>query len=394
MSSNTIDVLAGLSVDVFLDEYWQKKPLLIRNALPGVETLLEPEELAGLALEEAVESRLILERSPVDWELRHGPFDEKTFKNLPKTHWSLLIQALEHNIPAVADLLDHFNFIPSWRIDDIMASYAPTGGSVGPHYDYYDVFLIQAHGQRRWQIGDQCDDDTPIVPNLPLKILLQFEARQEHILYPGDMLYLPPGQAHHGVAVNDCMTFSVGFRAATEQELLSEFSHFLTQQGSTERRFQDGNLKPQSNPGWLSDNAIDRFSQILTQLVSNRENVETWLGEFLSQTKYLHSPEPPEGEYTEFEVQDLLAQQLSMRREESSRFIFTGEARHPTQFFVNGHQIPVAPLTPPLICYLCKVRHYDPSNLSLLCESPANLRLLVQLLNMGVLYFEDEVYDA
>ena len=217
MASKPLPILGGRSAELFLSEYWQRQPMLVRGAFVDIENIIEPEELAGFSLDDTVESRIILERSPVDWELRHGPFNQKTFKNLPKTHWTLLVQALDHQVPAISDLLEAFNFIPNWRIDDVMASFAPKGGSVGPHYDFYDVFLIQAHGQRRWQVGQTCTEETAIVPNLPVRILQEFQPEQEWVLNPGDMLYLPPGIAHYGVAENECITLSVGFRAPSEQ---------------------------------------------------------------------------------------------------------------------------------------------------------------------------------
>lgn len=385
-----MDPLAGLSIGTFLKEYWQKKPLLIREGLSGVDDLIEPDELAGLALEDAVESRIMVERSPTNWEVLRGPFQEDTFKNLPQTHWTLLIQALDHHIPAVADILDFFDFLPSWRVDDIMASYAPPGGSVGPHYDYYDVFLVQAQGQRHWQIGQLCDDTTPLLDNPDVRILSQFECCEEYTLNPGDILYLPPGVAHHGVAVDNCMTLSVGFRADTEQELLSEYCHFLEQKLDGSLRYQDPELEPQTNPGWISEPAIDRVSHILQKQVSDRDNIRQWLGEYLSQTKYLDDPKPPQSIYTENDVQDLLAQQQPMRRDESSRFLYTGQAHQPSQFFVNGSALPAQESAIPLILYLCGQRQFPSSELAQLAKNPRELQLLAHLLNTGALYLPDD----
>lgn len=393
MSAKTFEILGGRAPDAFLRDYWQKKPLLIRNAFPGIEGLLEPDELAGLALEEEIESRIIIERSPIDWELRHGPFTEKTFKNLPQTHWTLLIQALDHYVPQIADLLEHFDFIPNWRIDDIMASFAPFGGSVGPHYDYYDVFLIQAHGQRRWQLGQMCDDTTPLLPDLPIRILRDFQPDQEWVLNPGDMLYLPPGVAHYGVAQNDCMTLSVGFRAPSEQDILMEFVHTLFNDNVQDRRYDDKELKPQANPGWISPEAVERVSEILRRAVSDPQKIAHWMASYLSQTKYEQAPEPPEDDYSEAEVQDLLAGNQSLRKEEASRLLYTGDVLRPEHFFVNGEEMEIPPLTHSMILYLCKHRSYRPATLAMFCRTPENLRFLTGLLNQGILYFEDDLYD-
>jgi len=390
MSSKPQAILGGRSAELFLSEYWQKQPLLIRNAFPEIEHLIEPEELAGLSLDDSVESRIILERSPIDWELRHGPFTEKTFKNLPKSHWTLLVQALDHQIPAVADLLEAFQFIPNWRTDDIMASFAPTGGSVGPHYDYYDVFLIQAHGQRRWQLGQPCDEDTELLPNLPVRILRDFAPTHDWILNPGDMLYLPPGLAHHGVAENDCMTLSVGFRAPSDQEIINDFVHYLLAKPNQASRYADPDLQVQANPGWISHAAVEKVADTLARMVSDRAQITSWMGEYLSQTKYDQNPEPPEDDYPEAEVKELLHDNLSVRREESSRFIYTGDPNNPQQLFINGNPMDIPPMTQSMILYLCKKRHYNPANLSMFCEAPENLKLLTRLLNLGVIYFEED----
>ncbi|RLT97359.1 cupin domain-containing protein [Ketobacter sp.] len=392
MASKPLAILGGRSAELFLSEYWQKHPMLVRGAFPNIEHLLEADELAGLSLDDTVESRIILERSPVDWELRHGPFNNKTFKNLPKTHWTLLVQAVDHQVPAVADLLSAFDFIPNWRIDDIMASFAPQGGSVGPHYDYYDVFLIQTQGQRRWRLGQMCDEHSALIPNLPVRILKDFHPQQEWVLNPGDMLYLPPGLAHYGVAENECITLSVGFRAPSEQEIIGEFVHFLMANSNEGQRYTDPDLTLQSNPGWLAPSAVEKVAATLQRLISDREQITHWMGEYLSQTKYDQNPEPPEEDYHASEVLELLHQKLSVCREESSRFIFTGDQNHPTALFINGTKLEFHPFTQQLILFLCKSRHYDPTKLAMFCEAPVNLRFLTQLLNMGVLYFEEEPY--
>src|SRR5690606_33230205 len=174
--------LGELPIEDFLRAYWQKKPLLIRNAFPNFESPIDGDELAGLALEEEVESRLILEHCKVPWELQHGPFDENIFSTLPESHWTLLVQAVDQWVPEVHELLNHFRFIPNWRLDDIMVSYAPDQGSVGPHFDYYDVFLLQGAGQRRWRTGQQCDVNSAHVEGTPLNVLKNFEQQNEWLL--------------------------------------------------------------------------------------------------------------------------------------------------------------------------------------------------------------------
>lgn len=205
--------LGDIDIDVFLRDYWHKKPLLIRNALPDVKAPVDADELAGLALDEEVESRLIqFNPKADDWHLDHGPLAEERFSELPEKNWTLLVQGVDHWVPEAADLLEQFNFIPNWRVDDLMISYAVDGGGVGPHYDNYDVFLIQTSGTRRWELGPLCDENSPRRDNTPVMILPEWNPEVVYELNPGDILYLPPRVAHNGIAVgDDCMTCSVAF---------------------------------------------------------------------------------------------------------------------------------------------------------------------------------------
>jgi 50S ribosomal protein L16 3-hydroxylase len=220
--------LANLTPQQFLDEHWQKKPLPIRQAFENFTPPLDPDELAGLACEDDVESRLVIQTpgATPEWHVRQGPFTAEDFAALPPTHWTLLVQDVDKHVPECAELLDHFRFLPDWRIDDIMVSFAAPQGSVGPHIDAYDVFLLQGLGERRWLL-DPSPETTSIIPDIELKLLNNFTPNQDHTLSSGDMLYLPPGVAHHGVAQNDCMTLSIGFRAPSHAEMLADFAGWL-----------------------------------------------------------------------------------------------------------------------------------------------------------------------
>jgi 50S ribosomal protein L16 3-hydroxylase len=274
--------LGGLSARQFLREYWQKKPLLVRNAFPEFNGLLTPECMAGLACEEDTQSRLVQERGG-RWELRHGPFDEQDFTSLPKTKWTLLVQGLNHYLPEGERLLQQFSFIPHARLDDLMVSYAPKGGSVGPHFDSYDVFLLQGMGHRRWQISAQ--QDMTLVPGAPLKILQNFQPEQEWVLGPGDMLYLPPRYAHHGVAQDDCMTYSVGFRAPSAQELVTQFLVYLQDQAQAEGMYEDPDLTLQRHPSLISSAMLRKVSKMLTQIRWDQNDISHFLGQYLSEPK-------------------------------------------------------------------------------------------------------------
>lgn len=250
----------GMDSREFVQQYWQKKPCVLRNAIPGFESIISPEELAGLACEEDVHCRLVTEADTGQpWQLRYGPFEEQDFLDLPESHYSLLVSECEKWIPELTELVDQFRFIPDWRIDDLMISYAPVAGSVGPHVDQYDVFLLQGLGTRRWQYGDSRRLDAPLIPDLELAILRDFAPDQEVVLAPGDILYLPPGFAHHGVALEPCMTYSIGFRAPTALSALESFALELARRETETERYQDAQLELERHPAEITDTEIERF---------------------------------------------------------------------------------------------------------------------------------------
>ncbi len=287
MTSDTpLEVLGGISARVFLRDYWQKKPLLIRQALPGFQSPVTADELAGLSLEEEVESRLVLEHGDRPWELRRGPFTEETYGQLPERDWTLLVQAVDQLIPEVADLARHFRFLPSWRIDDVMISFAAPGGGVGPHFDNYDVFLLQAEGRRRWKIGQLCDSESTLLEHGDLKILADFRQADEWVLEPGDMLYLPPRVAHYGIAEDACMTYSVGFRAPSAAEVLTHFTDFLAQFLPDEERYGDADLEPAEDPHQIQADALRRLKGLLDEHMGDERLLLTWFGQFMTEPRY------------------------------------------------------------------------------------------------------------
>ena len=276
-------------LDNFLAEYWQRKPLLIRQALPGFTSPLEADELAGLALEEDIESRLIVEsKTSPYWSLQCGPFAEQDFQALPPSHWTLLVQAVDQWVPEVHDLLRHFDFLPQWRVDDIMLSYAADQGSVGPHYDQYDVFLLQGEGQRRWRLGQHCDINTPLLKGPELRIVDNFEQSEEWLLEPGDMLYLPPGLAHWGIAEGECMTYSIGFRAPSATELLSDLATELLSQNSAtdELVYRDPALTTAMAKGTIDGGFIDEVRNLLLRQLDDKEQLAQWFARFMTTRKY------------------------------------------------------------------------------------------------------------
>lgn len=276
-------LLGGLSARQFLKEYWQKKPLLIRGAVSGFSGLLSADELAGLACEDEVQARLILQGDDGQWQLEQGPFAEARFLDLPQKNWTLLVQNVNHYLPQAAELLQQFDFIPHVRLDDLMVSYAPDGGGVGPHFDSYDVFLLQGHGKRLWRVSGQ--SDLTLVNDAPLRILQHFNTEQEWLLEPGDMLYLPPQIAHWGIAVGDAMTYSIGFRAPAAQELATHFLAYLQEQIDVAGMYADPNLKPARHPAKISTAMVRQVAGMLKNISWHKDDVTRFLGSYLSEPK-------------------------------------------------------------------------------------------------------------
>ncbi|UPG84422.1 cupin domain-containing protein [Luteibacter aegosomatis] len=282
----------GMSATQFLRDYWQKRPLLIRNAFPGFEPPIQPDDLAGLACEEGVLSRLIVHDEKRDrWTVKTGPFDEAQFGKTPKRDWTLLVQDVDKWDTDVAALLDTFAFLPTWRVDDIMISYAEEGGGVGAHVDQYDVFLLQGLGQRHWAISDAPDAPLDFRDDVELKQLKTFEPTHEWLLEPGDMLYLPPGVPHDGVAIGNCMTFSVGMRAPSQAELTGDLADFLAERMPDELRYTDPDLTPAKRAGEIDAAALNRVRQALPFAAAlDRELLADWFGRFI--TRYRNAQEP------------------------------------------------------------------------------------------------------
>lgn len=284
----------GLNAQAFLNNYWQRQPLLMPGALPNVPNPLSPDELAGLACEPDVESRLIVEHSDPPWQVNHGPLDESTFAKLPPTHWTLLVQDVDKLVPEAASLLDPFAFLPRWRMDDLMISYAPTHGSVGPHLDAYDVFLVQTLGTRRWRISTRPYTDADLIPDLDIKVLADFHAEAEWLLEPGDVLYLPPGVAHWGIAESDdCMTCSVGFRSPSQAELAASwFEHLLAGASDRCRYLDPATLVPELG-GEIPADATRQVRSLLEALRDWPDDaLADWFGAYITEPKPHLPPEP------------------------------------------------------------------------------------------------------
>ncbi|WP_348749917.1 cupin domain-containing protein [Pseudomonas rhodesiae] len=382
-----LQLLGGITAREFLRDYWQKKPLLIRQAIPDFESPIDADELAGLALEEEVESRLVIEHGERPWELRRGPFAEDAFSTLPEREWTLLVQAVDQFVPEVAELLEQFRFLPSWRIDDVMISFAAPGGSVGPHFDNYDVFLLQAQGKRNWKIGQMCSSESPLLQHADLRILAEFEESAEWVLEPGDMLYLPPRLAHYGIAEDDCMTYSVGFRAPSAAEVLTHFTDFLAQYLTDEERYTDADVQPVSDPHQIQSDALDRLKSLLAEHMSDERMLLTWFGQFMTEPRY---PELVAGE--ELGEEDFVASLQDgaiLVRNPSARMAWS-EVDDDVLLFASGQSRYLPGKLRELLKMICSADALHAENLGPWLADEDGRALLCELVKQGSLGFADE----
>lgn len=375
----------GVSPATFLRDYWQKHPLLIRQAFPGFVAPLDAHDLAGLACEPYALSRLIVHDAANDtWQVEHGPFEEERFAHLPERDWTLLVQDVDKWDRDVAALLDHFRFLPDWRVDDVMISYAAPDGSVGAHVDHYDVFLLQANGQRHWAIDSRPGAPSAFRPDQDLKLLAQFDPDHDWVLEPGDMLYLPPGVPHHGIAVGDerCLTFSVGLRAPSVGELVADFAEHLAERLPESLRYADADLKPAREPGQIDGGALDRVRSLLRDaLDADDSSVADWFGRFITRYRAAGLAAPRATPLTPAAFAKRLAGKGALLRHPLSRFAWQTRGRH-AQLFVAGEPHRCTPTLARLLC--------DPAPLSLADATTladADRELVHRLVNAGHLEF-------
>jgi 50S ribosomal protein L16 3-hydroxylase len=368
----------------FLERHWQKRPLLIREAIPGFAPAITPEELAGLACDDEVESRLVFGLPGSDEsQVLHGPFEPNVFGELPEKSWTLLVQEVDRWVPEVARLLDAFRFIPNWRIDDVMISYATADAGVGAHVDQYDVFLLQAGGRRRWSIGNAPVSTEKLVPDSELRLLADFEPDEQWVLEPGDMLYLPPGIPHDGVALEPGMTFSIGFRAPSRQEILGMFLSTALETTDPEERYRDPDLQPSDDAGEISAAALTRIREQLRSLVSDDDRFERWVGCFLTEPRRLRDePEEPDTPRT---IESELESGCVLRRATAPRFAHLKGADGRRRLFVGGREYDAAPEIEAFAVLLCGNRTLDAASLDPWLDTPRCLEILGDLRDRGYL---------
>lgn len=332
-------LLGGLSAPAFLRRHWQKQPLLVRGALPGFDGILDFDGMIELAGRDDCESRLVV-RNDGRWSVEHGPFERKRFSRLPRRNWTLLVQGLEQRLPAARQLLSNFNFIPYSRLDDLMLSYAPAGGGVGAHFDSYDVFLLQGPGQRRWRVGRQ--RDLTLLENAPLKILKRFSPDGQCLMHAGDMLYLPPAFAHEGVALDACYTYSIGFRAPSHRELMSQFLIFLEERLAESGRYADPELPAQSRPALLGADMVAKVEHIVGEINWTQRDVTEFLGSYLTEPKPQVVFAPPRRPLSAMAFSGL-ARRRGVELALASLMLYGG-----AKLFINGeaHKVDKATATP------------------------------------------------
>ncbi|KPK38765.1 MAG: hypothetical protein AMJ69_07540 [Gammaproteobacteria bacterium SG8_47] len=386
-----MQLLGGLSAEEFLRDHWQKRPLLVRQALPDFGSPLSPDELAGLACEDGIESRIILERDgQVPWQLENGPFEEQRFATLPQTHWTLLVQEVDQYVPALESVLEQFEFLPAWRIDDVMASYAPEYGSVGPHVDQYDVFLIQGLGHRRWQISTDPVEPHNFLPHTALRIMREFTPQSDWVLEPGDMLYLPPGVAHYGVALDDCMTFSVGFRAPSHADILVGFAEHVAAQLGDDLRYADPDLSALEHAGEIDARAAARVRTIIERYLADEGRINEWFGRYVTEPRSVeHQTRRAEAVSIEHLAQRLAANSW-VQRSPHSRYAYSLTADGGCTLFVDGSSWALSSELCQVAALLANQRGWHTQHLAAYLSVPGCVGLLSELYDLGAWRFADE----
>ncbi len=376
---------------LFLRDHWQRQPLLIRQAFTDWSNPLAPDELAGLACEEEIESRLITQSPKTQrFKLENGPFPESRFGKLTKSHWTLLVQAVDLWVPEVAALIEPFRFIPDWRIDDVMVSYAADRGGVGPHFDQYDVFLIQGLGKRRWCVGPVCDRATPLVEHPQLRLIPEFEATQEWLLEPGDILYVPARLAHWGIAEgSDCMTYSVGFRAPSRADLIGHWCDQVLSTLDDDDRYRDGTLDPNANPGEIDADALARLQRMVLEKLGDTESFARWFGGWITERKYPDLDTTPEQTIEPAQLVERLRETPLLWRTPGCRLAFL-RRDGAVLLFADGAQWTVPESLYTAVEQLCRDQQLAPTAGQL---RNGGAEWLCELVNEGVLQLGENPFD-
>ncbi|MDX1489947.1 MAG: cupin domain-containing protein [Pseudohongiellaceae bacterium] len=380
----------GFDRELFLRQYWQKKPLLIRAQSAEFVDPITAEELAGLACEDCVESRLIIQNSDkAKWELQTGPFGENTFARLENKVWTLLVQAADQWHEGVRSMLSSFDFIPNWRIDDIMISYSTDSGGVGPHFDYYDVFLIQGSGQKRWRLGGHSDSNSQCLPDNSLRLLAEFECEEDWVLNPGDILYIPPNWAHYGTAIGESITYSVGFRAPSIAEVIDDFSHEILAELAPEQRYSDAAPYTIGATGEMRSDAGEQLSALLSATYTDPDRLGHWFARYMTRPKYPELFEALEPPLTPAQFAEQASKRGALLKNPSSRFAFRKLDTH-CVLYVDGEDFECSFEYLDILPILCDTQDMDRDWTPLLQPLTHGMEIATSLYNQGSLLFADD----
>ncbi len=377
--------LSGLTPQAFLDSYWQKRPVVIRQGFKDFQDPITADELAGLACDAQVESRLVYKKAGA-WQAEFGPFEH--YDHLGDKDWTLVVQAVDHWSPQVAELIEPFRFLPNWRLDDLMISYACAGGGVGPHIDLYDVFIIQGSGRRRWRVGE-LGDYHEFAAHPALLHIDDFDPIIEEELNPGDILYIPPGFPHDGKSLDTSMSFSVGFRTTAGHEWMTRLADFLGENELANRLISDPDRNVTRNPGEIGRSDFTLIKQHLVDVISDEALLSRFAGEYLSEAKHTLDLADLEGDaYNEQEVVSLLQQGAVLYRLGGLRCLYFEATLKEGLFYVDGIQMQLPPELSEVIQLLCDCSSISADRLLPWVEQRALVNFLTEQLNAGYWYFE------
>ena len=373
----TLD-LNQMTQNEFLAEYWQKKPVVIKQGFKNFVDPILPDELAGLAMEEAVESRLVSKKGD-EWHAEFGPFEK--YEHLGESNWSLVVQALDNFSEEAAELIEPFRFLPHWRLDDLMASFATEGGSVGPHVDNYDVFICQGSGKRHWRVGDN-SKQTEVIAHEALLHVETFEAIIDVILEPGDIIYIPPGFPHEGIALEPSMSFSVGFRANSTVSLLSALADHLIDNELGKDLLEDADRQAIAHSGEITNSDYDSIKGQLLNLLENEQVFKSFVGKFLTNAKHELDLMPSEEPFATDEVSELLTIH-SIKRLGGLRAFYFEDTINEGVSYINGEQKRFSSEITPVIKLLCDQSIVSCDELAPWYDNANFLSLMTELLDQG-----------
>lgn len=385
-------IFGGISREEFLRDYWQKKPLFVKGAFPNFENPVEPDELAGMACEESVVSRIVSgDGDPKNWKLSYGPYEPEEMSALSEENWTLLVQQVEPWFDEVAALKRPFDFIPSWRSDDVMVSFAARNGSVGPHMDNYDVFLIQGMGSRLWKVGGEAVEREDLVEDCEVKILKNYETHHEWLAEPGDLLYIPPKYVHYGVAQEACMTYSVGYRAPNYYELLSSFLEAAKDELES-KFYEDTDLEMQSNTGEIQGHVMQKVEDAMMHAIVTSELLPHWFGKLVTENRRIVEETKLE---VPFDEKDYFLQELNeageIRFNEQVRTsYYVDEERDQVLFFAGGTEYIFGKDLLPFLQQVTDKWPVEKKEIALNLKNNSQLELLISFANEGILYLPED----